>query len=48
MSETRFTDQHEWVRLEGEEATIASLKLTLEKSTLTKISVSSCGAKGAS
>ena len=26
MSETRFTDQHEWVRLDGDEATIGITK----------------------
>ena len=30
MSETRFTDQHEWVRLEGEEATIGITKYAAE------------------
>ena len=26
MSETRYTDQHEWVRLEGDEATVGITK----------------------
>ena len=30
MSETRFTDQHEWVRLEGGEATIGITKYAAE------------------
>ena len=30
MSETRFTDQHEWVRLDGEEATIGITKYAAE------------------
>jgi len=30
MSETRFTDQHEWVRLEGGEATVGITKYAAE------------------
>ncbi len=30
MSETRFTDQHEWVRLEGETATVGITKYAAE------------------
>jgi glycine cleavage system H protein len=30
MSETRFTDQHEWVRLDGEEATIGITRYAAE------------------
>jgi len=30
MSETRFTDQHEWVRLEGDAATIGITKYAAE------------------
>ena len=30
MSEVRFTDQHEWVRLDGEEATIGITKYAAE------------------
>src|ERR1700748_1321194 len=31
MSETRFTDQHEWVRLEGETATVGITKFAAEQ-----------------
>ena len=31
MSETRYTDQHEWVRLDGEEATIGITKYAAEQ-----------------
>jgi glycine cleavage system H protein len=31
MSETRFTDQHEWVRVEGGEATIGITKYAAEQ-----------------
>ena len=31
MSETRFTDQHEWVRVEGDEATIGITKYAAEQ-----------------
>jgi glycine cleavage system H protein len=31
MSETRFTDQHEWVRLEGEEATVGITRHAAEQ-----------------
>jgi glycine cleavage system H protein len=31
MSETRFTDQHEWVRLDGDEATVGITKYAAEK-----------------
>jgi glycine cleavage system H protein len=31
MSETRFTDQHEWVRIEGDEATIGITKYAAEQ-----------------
>ena len=31
MSETRFTDQHEWVRLEGDEATIGITRHAAEQ-----------------
>jgi glycine cleavage system H protein len=31
MSEVRFTDQHEWVRLDGEEATIGITKYATEQ-----------------
>ena len=31
MSETRYTDQHEWVRLEGEEATVGITKHAAEQ-----------------
>ena len=31
MSETRFTDQHEWVRLEGDVATIGITKYAAEQ-----------------
>jgi glycine cleavage system H protein len=31
MSEVRFTDQHEWVRLEGEEATIGITRHAAEQ-----------------
>ena len=31
MSETRFTDQHEWVRLDGNEATIGITKYAAEQ-----------------
>src|SRR5438067_5011504 len=30
MSETRYTDQHEWVRLEGSEATVGITKFAAE------------------
>lgn len=30
MSETRYTDQHEWIRLDGEEATIGITKYAAE------------------
>ena len=30
MSETRFTDQHEWVRLEGDSATVGITKYAAE------------------
>jgi glycine cleavage system H protein len=30
MSETRFTDQHEWVRLEGDTATVGITKFAAE------------------
>ncbi len=31
MSETRFTDQHEWVRLEGDTATVGITKFAAEQ-----------------
>jgi glycine cleavage system H protein len=31
MSETRFTDQHEWVRLDGDEATVGITKFAAEQ-----------------
>ena len=31
MSEVRFTDQHEWVRVDGDEATIGITKYAAEK-----------------
>jgi glycine cleavage system H protein len=31
MSEVRFTDQHEWVRLDGEEATVGITKFAAEQ-----------------
>jgi len=31
MSETRFTDQHEWVRIDGEVATVGITKYAAEK-----------------
>jgi glycine cleavage system H protein len=31
MSETRYTDQHEWVRLEGSEATVGITKFAAEQ-----------------
>ncbi len=31
MSETRYTDQHEWVRLEGDNATVGITKFAAEK-----------------
>jgi len=31
MSETRFTDQHEWVRLEGDEATVGITKYAADQ-----------------
>jgi glycine cleavage system H protein len=31
MSETRYTDQHEWVRLEGDSATIGITKFAAEQ-----------------
>jgi glycine cleavage system H protein len=31
MSETRFTDQHEWVRLEGDAATVGITKYAAEQ-----------------
>jgi len=31
MSETRFTDQHEWVRIEGDEATVGITKYATEQ-----------------
>src|ERR1700761_6582463 len=31
MSEVRFTDQHEWVRVEGDEATIGITKYAAEQ-----------------
>ena len=31
MSEVRFTDQHEWVRVDGDEATIGITKFAAEK-----------------
>lgn len=31
MSETRFTDQHEWVRLDGDEATIGITRYATEQ-----------------
>ena len=31
MSETRYTDQHEWVRLSGDEATIGITKFAAEQ-----------------
>jgi glycine cleavage system H protein len=31
MSETRYTDQHEWVRVEGDEATVGSTKYAAEQ-----------------
>jgi glycine cleavage system H protein len=31
MSETRFTDQHEWVRLDGAEATVGITKFAAEQ-----------------
>src|SRR4029079_2662743 len=30
MSETRYTDQHEWIRLDGEEATVGITKFAAE------------------
>ncbi len=30
MSEVRYTDQHEWIRLEGEEATVGITKYAAE------------------
>jgi glycine cleavage system H protein len=30
MSETRYTDQHEWVRVEGDEATVGITKYAAE------------------
>lgn len=30
MSETRYTDQHEWIRLEGDEATVGITKFAAE------------------
>ena len=30
MSETRYTDQHEWIRLDGEEATVGITKYAAE------------------
>lgn len=31
MSETRFTDQHEWVRIDGDEATVGITKYATEQ-----------------
>jgi glycine cleavage system H protein len=31
MSETRYTDQHEWVRLEGDEATVGITKYAADQ-----------------
>ena len=31
MSETRYTDQHEWVRLEGDNATVGITKFAAEQ-----------------
>ena len=31
MSETRFTDQHEWVRLDGDDATVGITKYAAEQ-----------------
>ena len=31
MSETRYTDQHEWVRLEGDSATVGITKFAAEQ-----------------
>ncbi|HEX3942727.1 MAG TPA: glycine cleavage system protein GcvH [Rhizomicrobium sp.] len=31
MSETRYTDQHEWVRVEGDEATVGITKYAAEQ-----------------
>ena len=31
MSEVRYTDQHEWVRLDGDEATIGITKYAAEQ-----------------
>jgi glycine cleavage system H protein len=31
MSETRYTDQHEWVRVDGEEATVGITKYAAEQ-----------------
>jgi len=31
MSETRFTDQHEWVRLDGDEATVGITRYATEQ-----------------
>ena len=31
MSETRYTDQHEWVRIEGDEATVGITKYAAEQ-----------------
>ena len=31
MSEVRFTDQHEWVRLDGDEATVGIMKVAAEQ-----------------
>ena len=31
MSEVRFTDQHEWVRLDGDEATVGITKYAAEQ-----------------
>lgn len=31
MSETRFTDQHEWVRLDGDEATVGITKYAADQ-----------------
>jgi glycine cleavage system H protein len=31
MSETRYTDQHEWVRLEGDEATVGITRFAAEQ-----------------
>ena len=30
MSETRYTDQHEWIRLDGEEATVGITQYAAE------------------